>query len=228
MQTTSVRPLTQHRPSISGASSSGVPGRQSHARTSSHSLLSSSLNATHRVTRRKSVTNPGTNVAALAAALRDGERSPGLPITSRRGTISKSAAARAAIVGSLPSPPASLPSHAHKSMSDIKPELQDSAIDDDFNEMSADEGVDKSDKTRVRRASDGQPLVKEGKKSNRVEVRCEKCGKGYKHSSCLTKHLLVSPIHAAHIERTGVICARMPTLDGQSCHPLLAVLASCV
>ncbi|KAG7152908.1 hypothetical protein HYQ46_003794 [Verticillium longisporum] len=64
--------------------------------------------------------------------------------------------------------------------------------------MSADEGLDQ--KASVRRASDGQPLIKERRKSNRplikeqrksnrVELRCEKCGKGYKHSSCLTKHL---------------------------------------
>ncbi|KFA62664.1 hypothetical protein S40285_07841 [Stachybotrys chlorohalonatus IBT 40285] len=187
--TSSVRPL-MHRPSLSNASS-GFAGRQSHARASSHSLLTSSLNANHRVTRRKSVTNPGANVAALAAALRDGERSPALPITSgsRRSTMSKSAAARAAIVGSLPSPPASLPLHAHKGMSDGKQEMADSAIEDDSNDMSADEGTDKTQKARVRRASDGQPLLKDGKKSNRVEVRCEKCGKGYKHSSCLTKHL---------------------------------------
>lgn len=25
------------------------------------------------------------------------------------------------------------------------------------------------------------------------ELKCDKCGKGYKHSSCLTKHLFVSP-----------------------------------
>ncbi len=47
-------------------------------------------------------------------------------------------------------------------------------------------------KARARRASEGSYLSRnEGKKSN-GELRCEKCGKGYKHSSCLTKHLLVS------------------------------------
>ncbi|PHH72110.1 hypothetical protein CDD83_5025 [Cordyceps sp. RAO-2017] len=83
----------------------------------------------------------------------------------------------------MPSPPASLPTH--KTIPDVK----ESAIDDEANDLSADEGLDK---TRVRRASDGQPLLKDGKKSNRIEVRCDKCGKGYKHSSCLTKHLSVA------------------------------------
>lgn len=27
------------------------------------------------------------------------------------------------------------------------------------------------------------------------ELKCDKCGKGYKHSSCLTKHLFVLPLH---------------------------------
>ncbi|KAF5965196.1 hypothetical protein FCOIX_13070, partial [Fusarium coicis] len=53
------------------STSSALPGRQSHARTSSHSLLTGALNANHRVTRRKSVTNPNTNVTAIAAALRE-------------------------------------------------------------------------------------------------------------------------------------------------------------
>ncbi|XEU97040.1 hypothetical protein FSHL1_002326 [Fusarium sambucinum] len=180
----SSRPLTQTRSPMS-STSSALPGRQSHARTSSHSLLTGALNANHRVTRRKSVTNPNANVTAIAAALLESERSNALPINSGR-RMSKSAAARAAIAGSLPSPPASLPNH--KSIPETKQELNGSAIDDEMNDGSADEGTAKFQKARQRRASDGQTL-KEGKKSNRVEVRCDKCGKGYKHSSCLTKHL---------------------------------------
>ncbi|EGU85844.1 hypothetical protein FOQG_01035 [Fusarium oxysporum f. sp. raphani 54005] len=181
----SSRPLTQNRSPMS-STSSALPGRQSHARTSSHSLLTGALNANHRVTRRKSVTNPNTNVTAIAAALRESERSSALPIGNGGRRMSKSAAARAALVGSLPSPPASLPNH--KSIPETKQELNGSAIEDDVNEGSADEGTTKFQKARQRRASDGQTL-KESKKSNRVEVRCDKCGKGYKHSSCLTKHL---------------------------------------
>ncbi|RSL98088.1 hypothetical protein CDV31_012734 [Fusarium ambrosium] len=182
----SSRPLTQNRSPMS-TTASGLPGRQTHARATSHSLLTGALNANHRVTRRKSVTNPSSNItSALAAALRDGDRSAAVPIANGGRRMSKSAAARAALVGSLPSPPASLPNH--KSMPDPKRELNGSAIEDDPNDGSADEGATKFQKARQRRASDGQTL-KEGKKSNRVEVRCDKCGKGYKHSSCLTKHL---------------------------------------
>ncbi|KAI0969213.1 hypothetical protein F4678DRAFT_463477 [Xylaria arbuscula] len=163
----------------------------SHSRNNSHSLsaLSGIHSSTHRVTRRKSITNPAANAAAVVAALQEaGEKVTALPIAvaSRRGTMSKSAA-RSGAVGSLPSPPASLPTH--RFTMHPKPEGQESAIDDDSNDMSADEGESGLQKARIRRASDGQPLTKEGRKSNRVELRCDKCGKGYKHSSCLTKHL---------------------------------------
>ena len=53
-------------------------------------------------------------------------------------------------------------------------------------------GVDSS-KARNRRASEGALLKGDGKRIS-GELRCNKCGKNYKHSSCLTKHLLVSLI----------------------------------
>lgn len=158
-------------------------------------MLSSSLSANHRVTRRKSITNPSANVAAVTAALTEaGDMAMPLPITvgSRRNTMSKYGNARSGLLGSLPSPPASLPTHKFvMGAGGAVGHTQDSAIDDDQNDRSADEADRTFQKARIRRASDGQPLVKEGRKSNRPELRCEKCGKGYKHSSCLTKHLLV-------------------------------------
>jgi hypothetical protein len=86
-----------------------------------------------------------------------------------------------------------------KHFGDSKRGLQGSAIDDDSQDLSGDEGDDKAQKARIRRASDGQPLIKEGRKNNRVEVRCETCGKGYKHSSCLIKHRLVHPLTQQNI-----------------------------
>ncbi|KAK3944644.1 hypothetical protein QBC46DRAFT_360960 [Diplogelasinospora grovesii] len=192
MQQTS-RPLT-HRPSMSTGSSSGVlaVSRQSHSRTNSHSVPVGSLNATHRVTRRKSMTNTGANIAAVAAALQEAsDKAMPLPIATgaRRHTMSKNGLSRSAIVGSLPSPPASLPTQKFVRTEEMGSTQGTSAIDDELIEMSGDEGDSAFQKARVRRASDGQPLVKDGRKINRPELRCEKCGKGYKHSSCLTKHL---------------------------------------
>lgn len=186
----SSRPLTHQRPSLSAASSS-LPARQTHARNSSHSLLTGALNPNHRVTRRKSVTNQTPNVAALTAAIAEGDPTTAIPIANapgRRNTMSKAAAvAKLSVGASLPSPPASLP--MQRTLTEAKMH-QDSAIDDDS--MSGDDADGSVDGSRARRASDGTPLSKDGKKSNRVEIRCETCGKGYKHSSCLTKHLLVS------------------------------------
>lgn len=48
-------------------------------------------------------------------------------------------------------------------------------------------------KVRSRRASDGGYLNKAEGKRVSGELKCDTCGKGYKHSSCLTKHLLVFP-----------------------------------
>lgn len=138
------------------------------------------------------MTSTGTNVAAVAAALTEaGDKAMPLPIAvgSRRNTMSKQGSARSAVAGSLPSPPASLPMHRFVT-EDGEVNMQDSAIDDELNDLSGDEGDSTLDKARIRRASDGQPLTKEGRK-NRPELRCKKCGKGYKHSSCLTKHLFV-------------------------------------
>lgn len=136
------------------------------------------------------MTNTAPNAAAVAAAIKEigGDKITPLVVSSRRNTASKSAAARAAIVGSLPSPPASLPT---QKFLDGKTDIHESAIEDEPNNASGDEG-ENAQKARIRRASDGQPLVKEGsRRFNRVELKCEKCGKGYKHSSCLTKHLFV-------------------------------------
>ena len=66
----------------------------------------------------------------------------------------------------------------------------ENAVADDF--MIHDAG-DSASKPGRRRASEGSNLKSEGKRSS-GELRCDKCGKGYKHSSCLTKHLSVFPI----------------------------------
>jgi len=131
----------------------------------------------------------GTNVAAALAAAMQAEQNPNskvasLPISGAARRVSKASLGKSNLTGSPLSPPASLPSHKFVNKD------PESAIDDST-EMSAEESRLGADQARVRRASDGQHLPKDGKKSNRVEVRCETCGKVYKHGSCLTKHLLV-------------------------------------
>jgi hypothetical protein len=61
--------------------------------------------------------------------------------------------------------------------------VDDTAVDD---EMPPSKSM--TTKNRNRRASEGSHLIKGGKRVT-SEVRCDTCGKGYKHSSCLTKHM---------------------------------------
>jgi hypothetical protein len=184
----SSRPLSQHRLSMSTHSGS-LP--KSHSRNHSHSVSSGSLIASHRVTRRKSVSsNAANNVAAMVAAVREaGDSTLGIPITARRNTMSKGASTRSAL-GSLPSPPASLPGHRIR-LTSGKSDRGESAIEDDQNDDMEDEEGNDFKQSRIRRASEGQHLMKDGKKANGSDLKCEKCGKGYKHSSCLSKHLFV-------------------------------------
>lgn len=172
------RPTSQHRLSVSSNASS-LPARHSYSRTHSHSVSLGSLNANHRVTRRKSSSfAPGANSAALSAAVHDAV-ADGSNNANRRSAPSK-AALGSLNGGSYPSVPSSLPQHAsvpehHSSNS--------SAVVDGPSLASM-----SSSKARIRRASEGTRLSKKEKTAG-GDLKCETCGKGYKHSSCLTKHL---------------------------------------
>ncbi|KAJ2906850.1 hypothetical protein MKZ38_010348 [Zalerion maritima] len=181
------RPFTfANRPSHTSTTpcQSSIPGRpshiHSHSRNNSHSVVTGPAhNASHRVTRRKSMSTAANREAVVAILKADGS----LPINTvalRGRAVSKSSRSG--------SPLDSLPAaQASKSSPEIKADLSvTSAIDDE--QLSADEASNAIRTARIRRASDGQPLTKEGRKT-RPELRCQQCGKGYKHSSCLTKHL---------------------------------------
>lgn len=77
--------------------------------------------------------------------------------------------------------PSSLPQHVSM------PERESSSAVTDGPSLSTFQGVDRM-KTRMRRASDGTRLTKKEKAAT-GELKCEQCGKAYKHGSCLTKHL---------------------------------------
>ena len=144
--------------------------------------------------------NTASNVAAMAAAVREaGDTSLGMPISNRRDTMSKTASARSGAPGGLPSPPASLPSHRMRLTSTGKLDHGESAIDDEQHDDDMDEEEETGFKqSRMRRASEGQHLIKDGKKANGGDLKCDKCGKGYKHSSCLSKHLFVPTFLSAY------------------------------
>lgn len=62
-------------------------------------------------------------------------------------------------------------------------------------------------KIKARRASEGTRLTRsDRRRSTAGELRCDKCGKGYKHGSCLQKHLSVP---FASSLPTPLLCVRL-------------------
>ncbi|TLS29773.1 hypothetical protein PpBr36_00457 [Pyricularia pennisetigena] len=210
------RPLTHRPPIPTTQSSASLITRQTHTRTNSYSALSASLNASHRVTRRKSMTSSAANAAAVAAALSGateliGEKTTVGPvaISGRRNTLTKSGISRAMMAASLPTEQAgslSVPSkEAEVQEKEVNLDMLESAIDDEPLETLPDNPETPSQDGRMRRASDGQPLVKEGgsRKINRVELRCDKWEHtpewSYTSKLLISKHQQVQLLEAASV-----------------------------
>ncbi|CAN9250526.1 unnamed protein product [Alternaria alternata] len=183
-----VRPASQQR-----HSSSTMAGSLPKNRPHSHSISAGNLNPAHRVTRRKSMSQtPVTNVAAIAAAAKgmsgapldsssNGSRRPSKPTSQFRGP---NMALNSTMASSMPGNgshfgPSSYGAAAAKS----------EALTDGPTLATMLEQDKANTKSRNRRASEGSRLSKGDGKRSGSDLRCEKCGKGYKHSSCLTKHL---------------------------------------
>ena len=121
----------------------------------------------------------GVNIAAVAAAAKDITSDlPPQPLRIKQEHVvfpGKGAIAESSSTGS--SRPKTSGAKSSSAVVDGPPL---SAL---FNERS---------KARARRASEGSRLARsERRRSNTGDLRCETCGKGYKHGSCLTKHLSV-------------------------------------
>ena len=189
------RPQSQNRSSMSSAPSHSLPIRHSTSRQHSHSMSLGAINPSHRVTRRKSMTSTvANNAAAIAAAINgNDEKSLGTSLSNRRSLTLKYNGGIRASESAMAENTAGLMSesgYVQNQNGGRRPERDESAIDDG---LLAEGNNGTNSKGRARRASEGAYLSKsEGKRAS-GELRCEKCGKGYKHSSCLTKHLSVFP-----------------------------------
>ncbi|TKA66747.1 hypothetical protein B0A55_10242 [Friedmanniomyces simplex] len=169
------RPTSQHRLSV-GASS--LPVRNSYARTHSHNTSLGTVTGNPRVSRRKSSTfTPAAHAAAMEAAVESGVADGSIAV-NRRSSMSK-AALGALNDGSYPSVPSSLPHGVSV------PERSTGSALVDGPPLSS--YTDKA-KLKARRASDGTRLTKKEKAAT-GDLKCDQCGKAYKHGSCLTKHL---------------------------------------
>ena len=218
------RPHSQHRVSMNAATSNNVPLRNSMSRNHSHTVSLGAVNPTHRVTRRKSMTSSAiNNAAAIAAAVNDGSEHLSESFHSNRRSLpSKNAGSDrttepmsidrsvdfdgvgdAAVTDSRNNPDFTLDPVAVRGGSAIAEGLLPPPR----------EGI--LTKARNRRASEGAPLSKSDGKRASGELRCEKCGKGYKHSSCLTKHLSVSSKSSSSLARYPhrLLSPFLPKLD---------------
>ena len=162
---------------MTSSASLNPSSRGSSSRHHSHSISLGSINSTHRVTRRKS-TNASSinNVSAVKAALNEMSQGGSTSVfdsnvESHRRSVpdfGRKSSHEGTSPGSVPAQASAhealMPS-PHQSAHNVKP--------------------------RARRASEGSYLTKGDGKRTSGELRCEQCGKGYKHSSCLTKHLSV-------------------------------------
>lgn len=192
---------SQHRASL-GTSTSSLPSRQLHSRANSHSTSNGSTNSSHRVIRRKSMTSPHTNVAAIAAAIKEADLQGDSVFTKKAVASSKPIishrASQSATFSSLASPTIRgnhlSPTQANRPAYSREDSNSSVAVTDGppLSVMSVNEKT--VSRARMRRASEGSKSSKlDGKRASTTELKCEKCGKGYKHSSCLTKHLSVYP-----------------------------------
>lgn len=155
-------------------------------RPHSHSVSLSATNTNHRVNRRKSNAQASnTAQAAIAAALREhGETTATLPPSTHRRSMGSRKNTESQSMSTRPS------MHTYFGPGTVPPTDQETLED-----MSMDDEPGTGDKTlaksRNRRASEGSYLAKGSSKKG--DLKCDSCGKSYKHSSCLTKHMYGLP-----------------------------------
>jgi hypothetical protein len=178
--------FSQDQPSSRPVSGSFSKYASHTTRPHAHSISLSATNPSHRVNRRKSVnasSASSTAQAAIAAALREqGGDVSAIPVNSHRRSLpskrteSHSMNARPSMHNYFgPGAPAN---------SQVQEAVEDNSNDEDI--------AQKNNKNRNRRASEGSHLIK-GDPKKAGDLRCDTCGKGYKHSSCLTKHMYACP-----------------------------------
>ena len=192
-----MRPQSQHRLSTTPNTPTGVPIRHATTRLHSHSVSLGALNPSHRVTRRKSINTSSANANAVRAALNEFHEN-GLGNMDRTSFNARNQRPTQNLARGA--------SHGQNHLG-VDSSYDDFAIGGHGDESAIAEGFAPPDrannvsKQRARRASEGSHLTKGDSKRSSGELRCEKCGKGYKHSSCLTKHLLVS----SHLVRSTLV-----------------------
>jgi hypothetical protein len=152
------------------------------------------------------------NINALAAAAKGMSGAPLDAATTARRTSKPASQFRGPNLNTSPSMASSVPANDSASgpASYGVPAKAEAAVADGPPLVTMPDHEKGDSKSRTRRASEGSRLSKgDGKRTSGSELRCEKCGKGYKHSSCLTKHLSVAlsppPSHILSLLKTNAL-----------------------
>lgn len=150
------------------------------------------MNPTYRISRRKSVNSTAASSAAHAIAAVLHEHGDTLTSTSSHR---RSLGSRKGPEFTYTGHPSSMgtyfsrPAHGSNSVDSTDGKASTFLIEDEADEDGMTVEKASHAKGRNRRASEASYLLKgEGKRLS-SELRCDTCGKGYKHSSCLTKHM---------------------------------------
>ena len=179
---------------MTSASSSNLPPRHATSRHHSHSVSLGAVNPSHRITRRKSLNASAVNnAAAIAAALNDIDKKGSA--SSKRGSLNLKTTPPNSRGLESNRPDRSSGDYSLGRLAGNSETANEEAMDDEDSGAEGDflptESLSNASKARARRASEGSYLTKTDGKRSSGELRCDKCGKSYKHSSCLTKHLSV-------------------------------------
>ena len=157
--------------------------------------------------------NVTNNVAAIAAALKDRDEKG--PTSSKRGSLNSKSTAASRGLESSRNGTSSSDVYPPGGIASTNAKGNEEAMDDGEviveDEFLPTENASTGSRARARRASEGSYLTKGESKRSSGELRCDKCGKGYKHSSCLTKHLSVLS------GLPGISCLLLPLSLVQPC-----------
>lgn len=142
------------------------------------------------------MTTNAANMAAVAAAINGADEAT-FGASNHRSLNSRTSASTRGVESMSPGSTSGLANRAYMgnamSKHDSPPGQETDAAD---NGTAVSDGPNFAEsneygsRARGRRASEGSHLTKnDHKRASGSDLKCEQCGKGYKHSSCLTKHL---------------------------------------
>jgi len=152
-------------------------------RQHANSISLGAVNSNHRITRRKSVTTAVANAAAaVAASLKEGGEPASLPMgAAHRRSLGPRKGLESTSVGGA----SGFSSYLSRSMNSPS---QEPPVARKPSPSNSDQDGKSVPKGHNRRASEGAHMKTDGKRAP-ADLRCDRCGKGYKHGSCLSKHM---------------------------------------